>query len=89
MKFSIVKKVRELDANEKPIQPTKIVADPDFDKVNLAQIGEGADLEAVGTKFGKIGFKGCMSNARIFKDWKEKDSFETVMNEEDIALKAI
>lgn len=89
MKFSIVKKVRELDANEKPIQPTKIVDDPDIDKVNWAQIGEGADLEAVGTEFGKIGLKGRMSNARIFKDWKKKDSFETILNEEDIALRAI
>ncbi|KAE8140451.1 hypothetical protein BDV38DRAFT_239720 [Aspergillus pseudotamarii] len=88
--ISIVKKVRELDANGKPIQPIKIVDDPDFGKVNWAQLGEGADLEAFGTEFDKVGFKGRISNVRVFKDWKQKDSFATVMSEaEDIALKAI
>lgn len=87
---SIVKKVRALDANGVVIKPVKIVDDPDWDKVNWAQIGEGANLETVAIEFDKVGFKGRMNNARIFKDWNQKDSFETVMSEADnIATKAI
>ncbi|KAE8404903.1 hypothetical protein BDV37DRAFT_282436 [Aspergillus pseudonomiae] len=67
-----------------------LIKDPDFDKVNWALIGEGADLEVISTEFDKAGFKGDMNNAKIFKDWKQKNSFETVMSEaEDIAMKAI
>ncbi|KAB8266984.1 hypothetical protein BDV30DRAFT_55779 [Aspergillus minisclerotigenes] len=88
--ISTIRKSPVLDADGKPIKPITLVDNPDFEKVNWAQIGEGADLEAVGTEFDKIGFKGLMSNERIFKGWKQADNFDNVMSEaEDIAIKAL
>ncbi|KAB8244830.1 hypothetical protein BDV35DRAFT_394518 [Aspergillus flavus] len=60
---SIVKKVRALDANGVVIKPVKIVDDPDWDKVNWAQIGEGANLETVAIEFDKDSFETVMSEA--------------------------
>lgn len=70
--ISVIKKVRERDANGDIIRPYNIVDDPNWDKVNWAQVGEGANLETVGTEFDKVGFKGRMENARIFKNWSQK-----------------
>lgn len=90
-----VKKEPERDENGKIIKPPKgqkpkLVDVPDFNKVDWAHIGEGADLKVFSTEFDKSGFKGDFLNDKIFKGWEQPDTFKTVMSEaEDIGTKAI
>ncbi|RHZ55469.1 hypothetical protein CDV55_101875 [Aspergillus turcosus] len=90
-----VKTGPERDANGKIIKPPgggrpKLVTVPDFDKVDWARIGEGADLEVFSEEFDKSGFKGDFDNEKLFKDWKLPNNFKNVMGEaQDVGTKAI
>ncbi|KAJ5459059.1 hypothetical protein N7530_011003 [Penicillium desertorum] len=92
--ISKTKKDVQRDANKKIIKTPDgkpiIIQIPEFDKVDWALIGEGADLSVFSAEIDKSGFSGKVDNMKMFKGWDQKDNFESVMTlAEDIGKKAI
>ncbi|KFZ04301.1 hypothetical protein V502_10254 [Pseudogymnoascus sp. VKM F-4520 (FW-2644)] len=72
-------------------QKATILSIPDFNTVDWNGIGDGATFNQAkfDSEMDKVGFTGLVINSKIYKGWKEKDTFATAMDKaQSIALAA-